>query len=68
VACSTTSFDSFVSPPSSPRRSPSYLLRAARNQVAHSVDDSMVLFKDQKAATFTVDVLLALCRVDLWTS
>lgn len=45
-----------------------YLLRATRNQVAHSVDDSMVLFKDPKAATFTVDVLLSLCRVEGWTN
>ena len=45
-----------------------YLLRASRNQVAHSIDDSMVLFKDPMAATFTVDVLLSLCRVEGWTN
>jgi hypothetical protein len=45
-----------------------YLMRATRNQVAHSVDDSMVLFKDPKAAKFTVDVLLSLCRIDGWTN
>lgn len=45
-----------------------YLLRANRNQVAHSVDDSMVLFTDPEAAKFTVDVLLSLCRVGGWTS
>jgi hypothetical protein len=45
-----------------------YLLRATRNQVAHSVDDSMVLFTDPKAATFTVDVLLSLCHVEGWTN
>lgn len=45
-----------------------YLLRAVRNQVAHSVDDSTVLFKRPNDATFAVDVLLALCRVDSWTS
>jgi hypothetical protein len=45
-----------------------YVLRAARNQVAHSVDDSMLLFKDPSAATFVVDVLLSLCRVGDWTN
>src|SRR5262249_11791904 len=40
-----------------------YLPRAVRNQVAHSIDDSMVLYKDPPAATFTVDVL-SLYRVE----
>lgn len=44
-----------------------YLLGATRNQVAHGVDDSMVLFKDPSAAAFTVDVLLTLCHVEGWT-
>ena len=41
---------------------------ATRNQVAHGVDDSMVLFKDASAAAFTVDVLLSLCHVEGWTN
>jgi len=45
-----------------------YLLAATRNQVAHGVDDSMMLFKDASAAAFTVDVLLSLCRVEAWTN
>jgi hypothetical protein len=45
-----------------------YLLGATRNQVAHGVDDSIVLFKDPSAAAFTVDVLLSLCHVEGWTN
>lgn len=45
-----------------------YLLRATRNQVAHSVDDSTVLFSDPEAAKFTVDALLSLCHVEGWTN
>jgi hypothetical protein len=45
-----------------------YLLYATRNQVAHKVDAQMDLYKDPTAATFTVDVLLSLCRLDGWTN
>lgn len=37
-----------------------------RNQVQHQVDRTMVTFVDRRAAQFTVDVLLSLCRLDQW--
>ena len=43
------------------------LLNAARNQVAHKVDENMILFTEPTAARFTVDVLLSLCHVEGWT-
>lgn len=42
------------------------LAGVTRNQVQHQVDPAMVTFTDWKAAQFTVDVLLSLCRLDQW--
>jgi hypothetical protein len=42
------------------------LAGVTRNQVQHQVDRGMVTFANRKAAQFTVDVLLSLCRLDQW--
>ena len=45
-----------------------YLAAITRNQVQHLVDTGMILFANRDAATFTVDVLLTLCRVGAWAA
>lgn len=42
------------------------LAGVTRNQVQHQVDRAMITFADRKAAEFTVEVLLSLCRLDQW--
>jgi len=43
-----------------------YLLGATRNQVAHSVDETLILFQDVAAARDVTDLLFALAHLDGW--
>ena len=43
-----------------------YLLGATRNQVAHSVDQSLILYQDISAAQDVTDLLFALANLDGW--
>ena len=44
-----------------------YLLGVTRNQVAHSVDQTLVLYQDITAAQDVTDLLFAMANLDGWT-
>lgn len=43
-----------------------YLLGVTRNQVAHSVDETLILYRDVSAARDVTDLLFALANLDGW--
>jgi hypothetical protein len=45
-----------------------YLAGVTRNQVAHTVDPSLVLYQDPEAARFVTDLLFAVCHLDGWAA
>ncbi|MBS0207969.1 MAG: hypothetical protein JSS27_03350 [Planctomycetes bacterium] len=57
-----------AAPPERRIAAAAYLAAVTRNQVQHQVADTMVIFSDRAAATFTVDVLLCLCRINGWAA